>query len=39
VAPLAIRGTRSILRDGQWFPRRGEVRITIGAALRPEGRG
>lgn len=39
VAPLAIRGTRSILRNGQWFPRRGTVRITIGAALQPEGRG
>ncbi len=25
VTPMAMRGTRSILRDGQWFPRRGRV--------------
>lgn len=33
--PLALRGTRSMLRDGSWFPRRGIIRIRIGAALRP----
>lgn len=37
VIPVAIRGTRSILRDGQWFPRRGAIGIAIGAPLRPEG--
>ena len=31
VLPVAIRGTRGVLRDGQWLPRRGPVTITIGA--------
>lgn len=30
VVPLSIRGTRSILRDGQWFPSHGAIEITIG---------
>jgi len=33
VVPLAIRGTRSILRDGQWFPSHGAIELTIGPAL------
>jgi 1-acyl-sn-glycerol-3-phosphate acyltransferase len=37
VLPVAIRGTRSILRSGQWFPRRGAIRITIGAPLVAQG--
>jgi 1-acyl-sn-glycerol-3-phosphate acyltransferase len=37
VVPVSIRGTRSILRDGQWLPRRGAVVITIGPPLIPEG--
>jgi 1-acyl-sn-glycerol-3-phosphate acyltransferase len=37
VVPVAIRGTRSILRSGQWFPRRGAIGVTVGAALVPEG--
>ncbi len=37
VVPLAIGGTRSILRAGQWFPRRGTVRITIDAPILPNG--
>ncbi len=37
VVPVAIRGTRSILRSGQWFPRRGAVGVTIGAPLVPPG--
>jgi len=37
VLPVAIRGTRSILRSGQWFPRRGTIRVTIGAPLDPQG--
>ena len=37
IVPVAIRGTRSILRGGQWFPRRGAVRVTIGEAIRPQG--
>jgi 1-acyl-sn-glycerol-3-phosphate acyltransferase len=37
VLPVAIRGTRSILRSGQWFPRRGAIRIAIGAPLVAQG--
>jgi 1-acyl-sn-glycerol-3-phosphate acyltransferase len=37
VIPMAIRGTRSILRAGQWFPRRGAVRLSIGTPIEPEG--
>ncbi|HEX5684504.1 MAG TPA: AMP-binding protein [Ideonella sp.] len=33
VLPVAICGTRAILRDGQWLPRRGAVAVTIGKAL------
>jgi 1-acyl-sn-glycerol-3-phosphate acyltransferase len=39
VVPVAIRGTRSILRDGQWLPRRGTISVTVGPALQPEGSG
>lgn len=31
--PVAIRGTRGILRDGQWLPRRGAIAVTFGKAL------
>ncbi len=37
VVPVTIRGTRSILRSDQWFPRRGAISVTIGAPLFPEG--
>lgn len=33
VLPVAISGTRGILRDGQWLPRRGAIVVTIGKAL------
>ena len=35
VVPVALRGTRSILRDGSWFPRRGAVTVTVGAPPAP----
>ena len=35
VVPIAIRGTRSILRGDQWFPRRGSVEVTIAAPIMP----
>jgi hypothetical protein len=35
--PLGISGTRSILRSGQWFPRRGTVSLTIGPPIMPQG--
>ncbi len=36
VVPVAIRGTRSILRSGSWFPRRGRITITVGEAITRE---
>jgi 1-acyl-sn-glycerol-3-phosphate acyltransferase len=35
VVPVAIRGTRSILRSGSWFPHHGTISIEIGAPLDP----
>ena len=39
VVPVTIRGTRSILRGGQWFPRHGSASLEISAPIRPEDRG
>jgi 1-acyl-sn-glycerol-3-phosphate acyltransferase len=36
VVPVAVRGTRSILRDGSWFPHRGRVTVTIGGMIDPK---
>jgi 1-acyl-sn-glycerol-3-phosphate acyltransferase len=33
VIPLAIRGTRSILRADSWFPHKGTINVTIGEAV------
>jgi 1-acyl-sn-glycerol-3-phosphate acyltransferase len=33
VVPLALRGSRSVLRDGSWFPRRGRITVTVGDAV------
>ena len=30
IIPVALRGTRSILRGEQWFPRKGHLRVWIG---------
>jgi len=38
LVPVAIRGARSVLRDGSWFPRRGTLIVTIGAPLAPPGK-
>ncbi len=35
ISPL--RGTRSMLRNEQWHPRRGELTVVIGAPLLPSG--
>ncbi len=35
VIPIAIRGTRSILRSGSWFPQRGAITVEIGAPIEP----
>lgn len=37
VVPVTIRGTRSVLRGGQWFPRRGRISIRVGLPLRADG--
>ena len=37
VVPVAIRGTRSVLRGGQWFPRRGAISVWIGRPILPQG--
>ncbi len=36
VIPVAIRGTRSILRSGSWFPHHGSINIDIGEAIYPK---
>ncbi len=36
VVPVAIRGTRLILPGDSWFAHRGEICVTIGAAIDPE---
>ncbi|MGI0115337.1 AMP-binding protein [Zooshikella sp. RANM57] len=37
VIPITIQGTRSILRDGQWFPRRGRIIVHFDESVMPEG--
>jgi 1-acyl-sn-glycerol-3-phosphate acyltransferase len=38
VVPVTVRGTRSILRGEQWFPRRSEIVVHIGKSMAPQGR-
>jgi len=37
VVPVALRGVRSVLRDGTWYLRRAPISVTIGAPVAPEG--
>ena len=37
--PVTIRGTREILPNGTWLPRRGAITVAIGAPIKPEGVG
>jgi len=37
LVPVTIRGSRSVLRDGSWFARRGAIVVTIAAPLLPQG--
>ena len=37
VIPVALRGVRSVLRDGTWYLRRAAVLVHIGAPIAPEG--
>jgi acyl carrier protein len=37
VVPVALRGVRSVLRDGTWYPRRAPIAVTFGAPIHPDG--
>jgi 1-acyl-sn-glycerol-3-phosphate acyltransferase len=37
VMPVAIRGARSMLRAGSWFPRRGRLEVIIEPPIWPDG--
>lgn len=37
VIPVAIRGTRTALRGGQWLPRRSTIHVVIGRPILPTG--
>jgi acyl carrier protein len=37
VIPVALRGVRSVLRDGTWYLRRAPVAVTFGAPIVPAG--
>ncbi len=34
IVPVAIRGTRTVLRDGSWFPRYAQITIQVGEPIR-----
>jgi acyl carrier protein len=38
VIATTLRGTRSVMRDGTWLPRRGAVMVSVGAPRLAEGR-
>ncbi|HWA36631.1 MAG TPA: AMP-binding protein, partial [Burkholderiales bacterium] len=37
VVPVALRGVRSVLRDGTWYPRRSPIAVTFSPPVLPEG--
>jgi 1-acyl-sn-glycerol-3-phosphate acyltransferase len=37
VVPVALRGVRSVLRDGTWYARRAPVVVTVCAPIAPDG--
>lgn len=39
ITPVALRGVRTLLRDGTWLPRPGPVEVWVGAPIAPEGEG
>lgn len=39
VVPVAIRGTRSVLRSDQWFPFRAPLEVAVLPAVAPQGTG
>jgi 1-acyl-sn-glycerol-3-phosphate acyltransferase len=38
VSPVALAGTRAVLRDGSWLPRRGTIRIVFEPVVAPTGK-
>ena len=38
VVPVALNGTRSVLRGDEWFPRHGKICVTVTRPITPEGR-
>jgi len=38
VIPVTLRGSRSVLRGDQWFPRRGDLQVIISSAISPKGK-
>ena len=39
VVPVALNGTRTLLRDAAMLPERADIRVSIGRAIRPAGPG
>jgi 1-acyl-sn-glycerol-3-phosphate acyltransferase len=39
VIPIGLRGTREILPDGTWLPKRGPISVAIGPPITSEGNG
>lgn len=37
IVPIAIAGTRAVLRDGQWLPRRADITVTVLDPLKADG--
>jgi acyl carrier protein len=37
VVPVALRGVRSVLRDGTWYPRRSPIAVTVCPPVAPDG--
>ena len=37
VVPVVLRGTRAVLRDGNWFPRRGRISVAARPPIVPDG--
>ena len=37
VVPITIRGTRTVLRGGQWFPRYGDISVQVANPIAPDG--
>jgi 1-acyl-sn-glycerol-3-phosphate acyltransferase len=37
VVPVTLTGTRSVLRDGSWFPHRGALSVIVSPPIAPQG--